>query len=98
VPVFILQSQYKQYLRKKYFTDDSGLGRSYDEYKTELGEITGNGQLSDRQRLVLKKLDEYVQGLYILLMGGNLFSTLHPLKEIGLITLVLAFVIVISFA
>jgi len=40
------KGKYKQYLRKKYFTEDSGLGRSYDEYKMELGEITGNGQLS----------------------------------------------------
>jgi len=57
------KGKYKQYLRKKYFDNDSGLGRNYDEYKNELGEVRGNGKLSNKQELVLKKLDEYVQGM-----------------------------------
>ena len=59
----IEEGQYREYLQKKYYGEESGLGRNYDEYKNELGEIMGNGQLSDKQESTLKKLDEYVQGL-----------------------------------
>jgi len=59
----IEEGQYREYLQKKYHGEESGLGRNYDEYKNELGEILEEGGLSDRQKLVLKKLDEYVEGV-----------------------------------
>lgn len=59
----IEKAQYREYLQKKYHGKESGLGMNYDEYKSELGEILGEGGLSDKQNRILRNLDEYVEGL-----------------------------------
>ncbi len=59
----IEKAQYGEYLHRKYHGEESGLGMNYDEYKKESGEILEEEGLSDRQKEVLKKLDEYVEGM-----------------------------------
>ena len=59
----IEEGQYREHLHKKYHDEESGLGMTYDEYKKELGDILEEGGLSDKQKMVLKKLDEYVEKL-----------------------------------
>lgn len=57
--------KYKLYLRKKYYDKDFNLGRNYDDFKNELKMICEKETLSDKQKRVLKKLDDYVQSLVL---------------------------------